>query len=203
MHFPARVLVGNPSILLLDEATSALDAESELVVQDALDNILEQKKLTTIIIAHRLSTIRNADIINVIMGGRVAEKGSHDELMMRATYYRKLVEKQEGVHEDEANSSSGPPSRRASEADLTSLDKTQVVDAGVPCIAFKDVTFAYPTRPKKIIFDKFNLSIKSGETVALVGPSGTLVRRRTTIFNSYFSLFLFLRQAVGRVRLSV
>jgi ATP-binding cassette subfamily B (MDR/TAP) protein 1 len=91
----ARVLVGDPKILLLDEATSALDSESELVVQDALDNILQKKKITTIIIAHRLSTIRNADTINVIVGGEAVERGTHEELMARESYYRKLVEKQD------------------------------------------------------------------------------------------------------------
>ncbi|CAK4336448.1 unnamed protein product [Aphanomyces euteiches] len=77
----ARAIMKNPSILLLDEATSALDSESEKVVQEALDKLLAAKGRTTIVIAHRLSTIRNADKICVVSGGRIAEQGTHDELI--------------------------------------------------------------------------------------------------------------------------
>ena len=89
----ARAIVRDPSILILDEATSALDANSEKVVQAALDGLLQQKKRTTIIIAHRLSTIRNADRIIVFTDGAVVEQGSHDELMRpdAAGRYRSLV----------------------------------------------------------------------------------------------------------------
>jgi len=168
----ARVLVSNPEILLLDEATSALDSESELVVQDALDNVVAKQKRTTIVIAHRLSTIRNADTIAVISGGVVAEQGTHDELMALETgHYRTLVEKQE------RSGNSLPSSRSSSEADLTKLDddsgiKVSVIDKGSLHFEFKDVKFAYPTRPSKNVFNGFNLSINRGETVALVGPSG-------------------------------
>lgn len=75
----ARAIVKNPRILLLDEATSALDAESERVVQDALDQVVVNR--TTIVVAHRLSTIKNADVIAVIQNGVVAEKGKHDTLI--------------------------------------------------------------------------------------------------------------------------
>ncbi len=85
----ARALVKNPRILLLDEATSALDNESEAIVQDALDKASQGR--TTIIVAHRLSTIKNADIIFAIEKGKIAEFGSHDELMMRKSIYYNIL----------------------------------------------------------------------------------------------------------------
>lgn len=69
----ARAILKDPRILLLDEATSALDAESERIVQEALDRIMVNR--TTIIVAHRLSTVRNANVIAVIRRGRIVEKG--------------------------------------------------------------------------------------------------------------------------------
>ncbi|OQR86121.1 ATP-binding Cassette (ABC) Superfamily [Achlya hypogyna] len=87
----ARAIMKNPSILLLDEATSALDSESEKVVQEALDKLLAAKGRTTIVIAHRLSTIRNADKICVVSGGRIAEQGTHDELMCLNGIYTQLA----------------------------------------------------------------------------------------------------------------
>lgn len=169
----ARVLVANPSILLLDEATSALDSESELVVQDALDNVVANTKRTTIVIAHRLSTIRQADSIAVIAGGKVVEQGTHDELIANeGGHYWRLVEKQ-----DRRNTSASG-SRSNSYGDLKELDEDDVkakilaadLEMGTPHFEFRDASFAYPTRPNKKIFDGFNLKIKSGETVALVGP---------------------------------
>jgi ATP-binding cassette, subfamily B, bacterial len=88
----ARVLLHNPRILILDEATSALDTNSEREVQRALEALMGSR--TTIAIAHRLSTIVNADVINVIDGGRVVEYGSHEELLRRGGLYASLYEEQ-------------------------------------------------------------------------------------------------------------
>lgn len=88
----ARSLVRRPRVLLLDEATSALDAQSERVVQDALDDA--QMGRTTIVIAHRLSTVKDADAIAVVKRGKIAELGTHTELMNRRGVYAALVRNQ-------------------------------------------------------------------------------------------------------------
>lgn len=88
----ARAMLKNAPILLLDEATSALDTESERQVQQALDRLMTNR--TTLVIAHRLSTIVRADLIYVIMDGRVAEQGSHAELLARGGHYKHLYELQ-------------------------------------------------------------------------------------------------------------
>ncbi|MDR2087232.1 MAG: ABC transporter ATP-binding protein/permease [Dysgonamonadaceae bacterium] len=88
----ARAVLKNPPVLILDEATSALDAESERLVQDALEKLMLNR--TTIVIAHRLSTIRKADLICVVHEGKIVEKGRHDELLALNGYYSKLCEMQ-------------------------------------------------------------------------------------------------------------
>lgn len=90
----ARALMKNSKILIFDEATSALDAESEAVIQKAIDNIVKKKEITIIIIAHRLSTIINADKIVVINEGTVVEIGNHKELINKEGEYKKLFGKQ-------------------------------------------------------------------------------------------------------------
>lgn len=88
----ARALLKNPPVLILDEATSALDSESEKLVQAALDNLLQNR--TALVIAHRLSTVQHADEIIVLDAGRIVERGTHEQLMIRGRIYRKLVELQ-------------------------------------------------------------------------------------------------------------
>lgn len=89
----ARAVIKNPPILILDEATSSLDAESERLVQDAINNMMQNR--TSLVIAHRLSTIRHATEIIVLQKGSIVERGTHEQLMKHNGYYRRLVEMQE------------------------------------------------------------------------------------------------------------
>ena len=84
----ARAILRNPRILILDEATAAMDTETERKIQNALQILIQGK--TTIMIAHRLSTLRDADSLIVIENGKVAERGTHDELMAKDGVYHKL-----------------------------------------------------------------------------------------------------------------
>lgn len=96
----ARALLRNPPILILDEATSALDTQSEMLVQRALDTLLEGR--TVLVIAHRLSTVRRADQILVMDEGRIVQRGSHDELLARGGLYRTLYRLQFAVEDEHA-----------------------------------------------------------------------------------------------------
>ena len=89
----ARAVLKNPPILILDEATSSLDTESERLVQDAINNMMQNR--TCVVIAHRLSTIRHADEIIVLQNGSIVERGTHEELVSQNGFYKKLVDMQE------------------------------------------------------------------------------------------------------------
>ncbi|MFV0472479.1 MAG: ABC transporter ATP-binding protein [Paludibacteraceae bacterium] len=88
----ARAVLKNPPILILDEATSALDTESEHMVQEALEKLMQNR--TTLVVAHRLSTIKKADMICVLHEGKIVERGKHEELISLDGYYKKLVDMQ-------------------------------------------------------------------------------------------------------------
>ncbi|MBL4655241.1 MAG: ATP-binding cassette domain-containing protein, partial [Bacteroidia bacterium] len=88
----ARAILKNPAILILDEATSSLDTESEMLVQEAINKLMENR--TSLVIAHRLSTIQHADRIVVIDNGEIVEEGKHDELLNKNGLYRKLHDMQ-------------------------------------------------------------------------------------------------------------
>ncbi|MGQ0737480.1 MAG: ABC transporter ATP-binding protein [Bacteroidota bacterium] len=89
----ARAVLKNPPILILDEATSSLDTESERLVQDAINNMMQNR--TSIVIAHRLSTIRHANEIIVLQNGKIVERGNHEQLLAQNGFYKRLVEMQE------------------------------------------------------------------------------------------------------------
>uniref|UniRef100_A0A7N6ASE6 ATP-binding cassette, sub-family B (MDR/TAP), member 4 n=1 Tax=Anabas testudineus TaxID=64144 RepID=A0A7N6ASE6_ANATE len=148
----ARALVRNPKILLLDEATSALDAESETIVQAALDKVRQGR--TTIIVAHRLSTIRNADVIAGFQKGAIVELGTHSQLMEKQGVYQTLVSMQSTRGSSFAASDRGGEEKEKSNLDndkaeevifhLSSPSLTQLLslflqDENVPPVSFLEV----------------------------------------------------------------
>ena len=167
----ARVLIKQPKILLLDEATSALDSESEGIVQAALDRLLQASERTTIVIAHKLSTVKHADMICVVHEGKVAETGTHEQLMARNGHYFALAEAQkQGKKKDRNETESNI--LVASESPETALSSIVAGKEDDVLVQFRDVDFCYPSRPENKIFRRLNLTIFRGETLAVVGPSG-------------------------------
>jgi ABC-type multidrug transport system fused ATPase/permease subunit len=102
----ARALLKDAPILILDEATSSLDAESEMLVQAALNNLMRDR--TTLVIAHRLSTVRHADRIIVLKDGRIAEQGTHEELLETGGEYHRLYRLQFAATEEDDGEPNGP-----------------------------------------------------------------------------------------------
>lgn len=172
----ARILIKQPKVLLLDEATSALDSESEVIVQEALDDLLQKGGRTTIMIAHRLSTVKDADMIAVVSEGQVVESGTHTELLAKQGHYYDLVEAQRGKKKDEnTDTDSNPPSRSGSmhvPKDSAAEGADVAGDQSNVLMRFKDIHFRYPSRPENKIFRGLHLTVYEGETLALVGPSG-------------------------------
>nr|XP_016496317.1 PREDICTED: ABC transporter B family member 25-like isoform X2 [Nicotiana tabacum] len=96
----ARALLMNPKVLLLDEATSALDAESEYLVQDAMDSLMKGR--TVLVIAHRLSTVKSANTVAVVSDGQIVESGTHDDLLNKNGIYTALVRRQLQGHKSDS-----------------------------------------------------------------------------------------------------
>jgi ATP-binding cassette subfamily B (MDR/TAP) protein 1 len=129
---------------------------------------------TTIVIAHRLSTIRNADMIAVVDGGKLVESGTHDELIEKRGQYYELVEAQKAAHiEEKADDSPSSVQTSASlSRKISSSYGQEIVETEeAPVLRFHDVSFRYPSRPDAEVLCTFNLSVRDGETLALVGPS--------------------------------
>ena len=143
-----------------------------------MDNLMEQGEQTILVVAHRLSTIKNADVIAVVSAGKVVETGTHEKLLEKKASYYELVEAQKGHFAGggdgtSSRESSAPPSRSTSTTDL-SKEVTPIADGvdGIPALCFKNVHFHYPSRPGNKVFRGLNLAVRSGETLAIVGPSG-------------------------------
>ena len=96
----ARAAISRPPVLILDEATSSVDTRTEVLIQKAMDNLMQGR--TSFIIAHRLSTIRNADLILCMKDGDIVEQGTHEELMAKGGFYANLYNSQFETGEEEA-----------------------------------------------------------------------------------------------------
>jgi ABC-type multidrug transport system fused ATPase/permease subunit len=125
------------------------------------------------VIAHRLSTIKNADLIAVVDDGMIVETGTHEELLSKQTHYFRLVEAQRTKSSD-TPAETPVPSEHGSRRDWTIDSSVEEEDNGVAAmIEFVDVHFEYPSRPDAPVFRGLNVKVRQGETLALVGPSGS------------------------------
>ena len=124
-------------------------------------------------IAHRLSTIRNADLIAVVDNGKIAESGTHEELLEKRGNYFRLVEAQKSKFCSETSDTSTPTSSEHESGRVSSNDDCEVDNIDCPIIEFENVHFEYPTRPDAPVFNGLDLMVRQGETLALVGPSGS------------------------------
>eukprot|EP00736_Rhodelphis_marinus_P003090 Rmarinus@m.2337 len=163
----ARALVRRPKILLLDEATSALDAESESLVQAAIDNMMQGR--TVIVIAHRLSTVKNADRIVVVKHGSIQEEGSHAELIQAKGVYYNLVQKQLQTMELGADSPA-PPKADSPAADSPAPPPKTDSLAPPPRAVPLDAVAAVPKLP--LLVDASD-SIAESPTPAAPAPEGS------------------------------
>lgn len=129
-------------------------------------------------IAHRLSTIRNADVIAVVDGGSIVETGTHSELLAKQSHYFRLVEAQQVKS---VNQRAEVPQKSTNDLHSVDLlhpkDNMRIfaeIDESRPImLEFDDVCFEYPNRPDSQVFNGLNLKVRQGETLALVGPSGS------------------------------
>eukprot|EP00977_Amphora_coffeiformis_P013222 scaffold3408_cov129-Amphora_coffeaeformis.AAC.17 len=167
-------LVGPSGCGKSSAATSALDSESENSVQKALDEIVRNQGITTLVIAHRISTIRSADMIVVVADGKVAETGTHNELLSRQFLYADMVAAQSAKADSKSDSAISTPNTTEHGSLADSVESSNDYGSGEkPVIQFHHVDFAYPTRPDSKVFNGLNLTVRRGETLALVGPSGS------------------------------
>jgi ABC-type multidrug transport system fused ATPase/permease subunit len=138
-----------------------------------LDKLIkeDQGNQTILVVAHRLSTIKNADVIAVLARGGVVEAGNHSELISKRGAYHALVEAQKGKG-TESRKSSKRKSGAGFEEISTALvpASTTNTDVSDDIISFQDVEFKYPSRPEQKIFEGLEMSVKKGETLAIVGP---------------------------------
>uniref|UniRef100_A0A7S4NHN6 ABC transporter domain-containing protein n=1 Tax=Odontella aurita TaxID=265563 RepID=A0A7S4NHN6_9STRA len=169
----ARALISDPKVLIFDEATKALDRENGESIQDIIDELALERNRTTIILPTRLSEIRHVDTIVAMDRGRCVETGHHDQLMnSSAGYYRTLVERENSS--PAADDSFSRKRDAAADADDSNDegrggrgDRQRRDDC---LLRFLNVRFSYPSRPNKTVLNGFNLSVRQGELLALVGP---------------------------------